>query len=59
MGSCIKGYMMNFIIKENWAFNWFGFVDLKQCRVFNLRLLGIDANKAVFPDSLSYAFTQD
>ena len=51
--------MMNFIIKENWAFNWFGFVDLKQCRVFNLRLLGIDANKAVFPDSLSYAFTQD
>lgn len=59
MGSCINGYMMIFSIKENRVFNWFGFVDLKQCHVFNLGLVGIDANKAVLPDSLSYAFIQN
>ena len=46
--------MVNFIIEENRAFNWFGCVDLEQCHVFNLGLVGIDTNKAVFSGSLSY-----
>lgn len=58
-GSCINGVVKNLVLVENKKLSQFRNVDLRECQISKLKLIGVDVNKGVLPAAVSHAIVPD